>query len=70
MQKAIVALEYLSSNLLEKLRVLNNNNCLIVSSGYRCTRLNKAIGGVSSSQHQKGEAAAINFVSIASNKEF
>ena len=30
-----------------------------VSSGYRCEKLNKAVGGVSDSQHVKGEAADI-----------
>ena len=28
-----------------------------IGSGYRCTRLNKAVGGVGNSQHTKGEAA-------------
>lgn len=30
---------------------------IIVSSGYRCERLNKAVGGVANSQHTKGQAA-------------
>ncbi len=30
-----------------------------VSSGYRCPRLNKAVGGAATSQHVKGEAADI-----------
>ena len=30
-----------------------------VSSGYRCPRLNKAVGGATTSQHVKGEAADI-----------
>lgn len=30
---------------------------VIVSSGYRCERLNKAVGGVANSQHLKGQAA-------------
>lgn len=32
---------------------------IIVTSGYRCTALNKLVGGSSSSQHLKGEAADI-----------
>lgn len=32
---------------------------IYVSSGYRCPRLNKAVGGVETSQHVKGEAADI-----------
>ena len=31
-----------------------------VSSGFRCKALNKAVGGVPTSQHQKGEAADLN----------
>ena len=30
---------------------------ITVTSGYRCTALNKAVGGVATSQHLKGEAA-------------
>lgn len=30
---------------------------ILVSSGYRCPMLNKAVGGVANSQHQKGLAA-------------
>lgn len=33
---------------------------ITVNSGYRCPMLNKAVGGVASSQHQKGEAADLN----------
>lgn len=36
---------------------------IIVTSGYRCEKLNKAVGGASSSQHCKGEAADIRTVS-------
>lgn len=32
---------------------------LTVNSGYRCPELNKAVGGVPTSQHVKGEAADI-----------
>ena len=30
---------------------------ILISSGFRCSVLNKAVGGVSNSQHQKGLAA-------------
>ena len=30
-----------------------------ITSGYRCPKLNKAVGGVSSSQHMRGQAADI-----------
>lgn len=33
-----------------------------VSSGYRCPRLNKAVGGADMSQHEEGEAADIYVV--------
>lgn len=36
---------------------------IIVTSGYRCTALNKAVGGAASSQHTKGMAADIRTVS-------
>ena len=32
---------------------------LYVNSGYRCQKLNRAVGGVSNSQHLKGQAADI-----------
>ena len=32
---------------------------IIVNSGYRCVKHNKAVGGVANSQHTKGEAADI-----------
>ena len=36
---------------------------IIVTSGYRCEKLNKAVGGAASSQHVKGEAVDIRTVS-------
>ena len=36
---------------------------IVVSSGYRCDRLNKAVGGASSSQHVLGQAADIRTLS-------
>jgi uncharacterized protein YcbK (DUF882 family) len=43
---------------------------IIISSGYRCAKLNKAVGGSKTSQHVKGEAADIHTTSDtkASNK--
>lgn len=38
-----------------------------VNSGYRCPELNKAIGGVPTSQHQKGEAADLSIDGKASD---
>lgn len=44
---------------------------LIVTSGFRCEKLNKAVGGAKTSQHCKGEAADIHTVSdtIEDNKK-
>lgn len=38
---------------------------IIVTSGYRCPKLNAAVGGSASSQHVKGEAADIRSVADA-----
>lgn len=38
---------------------LDSDTSIIISSGYRCERLNKAIGGAETSQHVKGQAADI-----------
>ena len=44
---------------------------IIVTSGYRCKELNKAVGGAAKSQHMSGEAADIRTVedSKRANKE-
>jgi uncharacterized protein YcbK (DUF882 family) len=44
---------------------------IVVTSGFRCVKLNLAVGGVKSSQHCKGEAADIRSVSdsVKDNKE-
>lgn len=39
-----------------------------VNSGYRCPKLNKAVGGVAKSQHLKGEAADITVGTRRENK--
>lgn len=41
---------------------------MIITSGYRCERLNKLVGGVDNSQHMKGEAVDFWFPSF-SHKE-
>lgn len=63
-------LKFLCSELLEKLRVLNDNHPLFINSGYRCPRLNTAVGGSKTSQHVLGQAADIDFGSRDSNKAF
>lgn len=50
------------SELLQKVRD-KYNKPIIVTSGYRCERLNKAVGGAKGSQHRLGQAADIRSVS-------
>lgn len=40
-----------------------------ISSGYRCQRLNKSVGGSTTSQHMIGEAADIQAISGMTNKQ-
>lgn len=37
------------------------NKKIIITSGYRCTALNKAVGGKPTSQHVKGQAADLKY---------
>lgn len=69
-QEIIDNLQFLCKNLLEKLRLLNDERPLFISSGYRCPRLNKAVGGAKNSQHMQGQAADIDFGSRKANKVF
>lgn len=69
-EEVVANLRFLCANLLEKLRELNGSQPLMVSSGYRCERLNKAVGGKPNSQHQRGEAVDIDFGSKAANRDF
>ena len=52
----MINLVYLAAYVLEPLRVAMNEP-IKISSGYRCEKLNKAVGGVYNSQHLKGQAA-------------
>lgn len=42
---------------------------IYVNSGYRCTALNKAVGGVANSQHLTGQAADIDVNDRAENRK-
>lgn len=42
---------------------------IVVTSGYRCEALNKAVGGVKNSQHRLGEAADIKVGGKERNKK-
>lgn len=52
-------LNQLVDNILDPLREAYGEP-IIVSSGYRCPELNKAVGGATSSQHTLGQAADIH----------
>ena len=52
----LICLVYLAAYVLEPLRE-SMNEPIRISSGYRCERLNRAVGGVSNRQHTKGQAA-------------
>ena len=54
--KEIIGLVYLTAYVLEPLREAMGHP-VKVSSGFRCQRLNAAVGGVSNSQHLTGQAA-------------
>lgn len=58
------------SVMLEKIRAVYNKP-IIITSGYRCYKLNKAVGGAVTSQHMLGQAADIRSVSdsVKDNKE-
>ena len=61
-EKIISNIQALVDNILEPLRV-HYGRPIIITSGYRCPKLNAAVGGASSSQHRTGEAADIRSVS-------
>ena len=52
-------LEY-TAQCLEKIRKAWGKP-IVITSGYRCEKLNKAVGGVSNSQHCKGQAVDIKW---------
>ena len=53
---AVVSMTTLINECLDPVRELYGKP-ITVTSGFRCQMLNKAVGGVNSSQHVKGEAA-------------
>lgn len=63
-------LNQLIDNILDPLREAYGQP-IIVSSGYRCPELNKAVGGARTSQHTRGQAADIHTKSNSkeSNKQ-
>lgn len=64
----IANLKRLAFHTLEAVRILNDNKPITITSGYRCKELNKAVGGVATSQHQNGCAADFVVGSAAENR--
>ena len=60
----VEALRALATTILEPIRV-HFGAPVVVHSGYRCPGLNAAIGGSTSSQHMRGEAADLHVVGVA-----
>lgn len=52
----MINIVYLTAYVLEPLRVAMGEP-IKIGSGFRCQQLNKAVGGVTNSQHMKGQAA-------------
>ena len=61
-EEVINRLQQLCEHVLEPLR--QRFGVIRITSGYRCERLNKAVGGVKNSQHRLGEAADIHVSNI------
>lgn len=56
-------MEFLCDNVLEPLRE-HYGHPVVITSGYRCPELNKAVGGADNSQHTKGEAADLHILGV------
>ena len=62
-------LDNLVANLLEPMRIAYGKP-ITVTSGYRCEKLNKAVGGVNGSAHLRGDAADLTASDMAGFKRF
>lgn len=62
-QEVVKNLQYGVDMVLDPLRRLYGKP-IIISSGYRCQKLNDLVGGVSNSWHTKGNAADIHVASL------
>ena len=65
----IANLKNLCTQVLEPLR-RHIDKPIVISSGYRCPVLNRAVGGVANSQHLTGQAADITIPSVAEAREW
>lgn len=64
----IANLKRLAFHTLEAVRLLNGSKPITITSGYRCKELNRAVGGVATSQHQNGCAADLVVGSAEENR--
>lgn len=60
-------MKHLALSILEPLRLFMQKP-IYINSGFRSQKLNKAVGGVASSQHTRGEAVDIRVTTIAEGK--
>ncbi|MFI3286641.1 MAG: D-Ala-D-Ala carboxypeptidase family metallohydrolase [Rikenellaceae bacterium] len=67
-EAVVSSLEHLINNLLDPIRQ-RYGAPITVNSGYRSLALNRAVGGATTSQHTKGEAADITVGSKGANRE-
>lgn len=67
-EEIIDNLESLAKNVLQPIRD-KYGKAINITSGYRCKELNKAVGGVSNSQHCTGNAADIDVGDKEDNKK-
>lgn len=68
-EAVITNLRTLCREVLEPLR-RHLDQPVIISSGYRCLPLNKAVGGVRNSQHMTGEAADLRIPSLSEGRDW
>lgn len=68
-QSVVANLKNLCEQVLEPLRQ-HFNVPIVISSGYRCPALNRAVGGAVNSQHMTGEAADIHIPDTATGNEW
>lgn len=66
--EASVSLSNLVTHVLDPLREMYGK-AITVNSGYRCLKLNAAVGGAKNSQHMRGNAADITAGSKTENKK-